>query len=110
MFYPGARFSVILSSKTCHRAQLWVSCVMRGSAQGRLQPIDSNNAVELYNLKDDIGEHHNLAASHTAKRDELLDDLLKWMESVKAPMPSQKNPAYAPDKPVKPGKKKNAPE
>ena len=77
---------------------------------GGLARIDSNNAVELYNLKDDIGEHHKLAASHTAKRDELLDDLLKWMESVKAPMPSQKNPAYAPDKPVKPGKKKNAPE
>jgi hypothetical protein len=38
MFYPGARFCVILSSKTRHRASRWANYAMRGSAQGRLQP------------------------------------------------------------------------
>lgn len=60
--------------------------------------IDANNAVELYNLADDLGERKNLALANPAKRDELLADLLKWMESVKAPLPSQANPNYAPDK------------
>lgn len=64
--------------------------------------LATNNAVELYNLRDDIGEHKNLALENTAKRDELLDDLLKWIADVKAPMPTQKNPAYDPN--AKPGK------
>ncbi len=59
--------------------------------------LATNNAVELYNLKDDIGEHKNLALENTAKRDELLDDLLKWIADNKLPMPNQKNPAYDPN-------------
>ncbi|TVS17223.1 MAG: twin-arginine translocation signal domain-containing protein [Planctomycetaceae bacterium] len=59
--------------------------------------LATNNAVELYNLKDDIGEHKNLALENTAKRDELLDDLLKWIADIKAPMPTEKNPAYDPN-------------
>jgi arylsulfatase A-like enzyme len=59
--------------------------------------LATNNAVELYNLAADLGERKNLALSNTAKRDELLTDLLHWMESVKAPMPTEKNPEYRPD-------------
>ena len=33
---------------------------------------------------------------NTSKRDELLDDLLKWMKSVGAKLPSQPNRAYDP--------------
>ena len=60
--------------------------------------LTQNNAVELYNLKDDIGERNNLANASTAKRDELLDDLLAWQKSVQAPLPSRPNPNYAPGK------------
>jgi arylsulfatase A-like enzyme len=56
--------------------------------------IDTNRAVELYNLASDIGERHDLAASNRAKRDELLDDLLAWFKATSAPLPSEKNPAY----------------
>ncbi|HEY1115656.1 MAG TPA: sulfatase [Chitinophagaceae bacterium] len=49
--------------------------------------LATNNAVELYNLRQDEGERTNLASTHTARRDELLNDLLAWMKSVKAPMP-----------------------
>lgn len=37
--------------------------------------INSNHAVELYNIKTDEGEHNNLADADLKKRDELLDDL-----------------------------------
>ena len=45
----------------------------------------------------DIGERKNLARENSSKRDELLDDLLKWMASVKAPLPTQRNAAYRPN-------------
>jgi arylsulfatase A-like enzyme len=67
--------------------------------------LAQNNAVELYNLKEDIGERKNLANANTAKRDELLDDLLAWQKSVFAPLPSQPNPNYAPGKEGQSGKK-----
>ena len=59
--------------------------------------LATNNAVELYNVPSDIGERKNLAREDSVKRDELLDDLLKWMASVKAPLPTQRNAAYRPD-------------
>lgn len=58
--------------------------------------LAENHAVELYNLKDDIGERNNLANKEIAKRDELLDDLLAWHTSVNARIPSQPNPKYDP--------------
>ncbi|HOD81060.1 MAG: Arylsulfatase [Planctomycetes bacterium ADurb.Bin126] len=63
---------------------------------GGREKIDANNAVELYNLADDIGERTNLAATRKGKRDELLDDLLAWFKSTNALMPSKTNPDYNP--------------
>jgi len=62
---------------------------------GRAQ-LATNGAVELYRLSDDLGEHHNLALSQPAKRDELLDALLGWIKSTGALLPSERNPAYDP--------------
>ncbi len=80
---------------------------------GGREKVASNNAVELYNLADDPGERTNLAKKNTAKRDELLDDLLAWMERVPAPLPAQANPKWnadasksLPAKKKKKGKKK----
>lgn len=61
--------------------------------------LATNNAVELYNLHDDIGERNNLASLNTAKRDELLDGLLAWFKATNAKLPEEKNPNYAPDAP-----------
>jgi arylsulfatase A-like enzyme len=63
---------------------------------GGKEKIASNNAVELYDLKSDIGERKNLAATDTKKRDELLADLLNWIEATKAPLPTKPNPDYNP--------------
>lgn len=59
--------------------------------------LTQNHAVELYNLKDDIGERNNLADQEPARRDELLDELLAWHKSVNAKVPSQPNPDYNPN-------------
>jgi arylsulfatase A-like enzyme len=46
----------------------------------------TNNAVELYDLKTDEGERNNIASSNPQKRDELLTDILAWMKKTKAKM------------------------
>ncbi len=46
--------------------------------------LATNRAVELYNLPNDIGEHHDLANAEPDRRDELLDDLLAWMKRTDA--------------------------
>lgn len=58
--------------------------------------LAKNHAVELYNLREDLGERNDLANLNPAKRDELLDELLAWQKSVNALMPSQPNPEYKP--------------
>lgn len=61
---------------------------------GGRENLTENNAVELYNLADDIGEAKNLAATETDKREELLNDLIKWQEEIDAPVPREINPEY----------------
>ncbi len=53
-----------------------------------------NNDLELYNLKDDIGEKNNQASSNTEKTRELLDLLMKWRNEIGAPVPFQLNPNF----------------
>ena len=72
--------------------------------------LAKNNAVELYNLREDLNEHTNLASTQPAKRDALLDDLLAWMKDTNAPMPTLANPAFDPTKPYKSKRKKFADE
>ncbi|UCG57983.1 MAG: sulfatase [Phycisphaerales bacterium] len=62
---------------------------------GGRDAIDTNNAVELYDLENDISETNNLANANRAKRDELLDLLIDWQKSVGAPIPTEPNPEYS---------------
>lgn len=61
---------------------------------GGKKMIDVNNSVELYNLKVDLSERHNLV--HTEKKisKRLLNDLLNWIEEIEAPLPHKANPEY----------------
>ncbi len=54
--------------------------------------------VELYNLRDDVGEARNLASELPEKVTELRTRLHAWQKEVGAQMPS-KNPSYDPSKP-----------
>jgi arylsulfatase A-like enzyme len=71
---------------------------------GGREKLATNGAVELYNLAADLGEHRNLAHAEPARRDALLNDLLAWMKSTNALVPSQPNPAYDPATAQAPGR------
>ncbi|MCS7166891.1 MAG: sulfatase [Gemmatales bacterium] len=43
--------------------------------------------LELYNLRDDLGETRNVAAQHPDLRDELQRELAHWRQRIRAPMP-----------------------
>jgi hypothetical protein len=64
------------------------------SLDGGRDNLSGNNAVELYNLRSDLEERNNLAQIETAKRDELLEELLQWIDDVEAPVPSEQNAEY----------------
>ena len=63
---------------------------------GGRDKLATNKAVELYNLADDLGEHHDLAQQEPDRRDALLNDLLAWIRQTGALIPSQPNAAYDP--------------
>ena len=52
--------------------------------------------LELYNLKDDIGETKNLADDRPDKLKQLHETMLEWREAVDAPIPTTPNPRYDP--------------
>ena len=50
--------------------------------------------IELYNLREDIGEESNLAELRPTKAKELQDALSAWRASVNAPVPTTPNPEF----------------
>jgi len=66
--------------------------------QGDFKLIEffEDSSLELYNLKDDIGEAKNLAETAPEKTRALHQRLLAWRKSVKAPMPTEPNPKFDP--------------
>ena len=67
------------------------------SGDFRLVEFYEDNRIELYNLKDDIGETRDLAAAMPEKADALRRQLHDWRTRVGAQMPMP-NPAYDPAK------------
>ncbi len=61
---------------------------------GGFENIETNNSVELYNIKNDISETNNLCNIEVEKRNELLHDLLMWQKKTNALVPSEANPEY----------------
>jgi arylsulfatase A-like enzyme len=76
----------------------------------RLVEFYEDNRVELYNLKDDIGERKDLAATLPEKAAALRQKLHDWRKRVDAQMPTP-NPNYDPNDtgPKTKREKKNAP-
>jgi hypothetical protein len=56
-----------------------------------------DGALELYNLKKDLGEENNLAQKMPEKAKELHGAMLKWRKATKAPVPTEKEPKYDPN-------------
>jgi len=63
----------------------------------RLVEFFEDSHVELYNLKDDVGESKDLATEMPEKARELRKKLAEWRTAVGAQMPAP-NPTYEPSK------------
>ena len=54
-----------------------------------------DGALELYNLKNDLGENQPRGV-RVGKVKELHAAMLKWRKETNAPVPTEKNPDYDP--------------
>ncbi|MCA9190646.1 MAG: sulfatase [Planctomycetales bacterium] len=62
-----------------------VSLIQQGD--WKLMEFFEDSRVELYNLKDDIGEVQNLADKEQSRTEQMLAQLTKWRQEVGAPLP-----------------------
>jgi arylsulfatase A len=62
-----------------------VSAIRQGD--WKLLEFLEDNQVELYNLKEDVGEKNNMVNTNPGKAKELLELLREWRQQVDAPMP-----------------------
>ncbi len=60
----------------------------------KLHEYFEDGGLELYNLREDIGEQHNLAEKMPEKTKQLHAMLESWRGSIDAPVPSEPNPNY----------------
>jgi arylsulfatase A-like enzyme len=78
------------------------------SGDWKLMEFLEDGRLELYNLRDDIGETKNLTKDMPDKAKELHARLLAWRSNVKAPMPTKNDGgATPPRKKVRQKKKAN---
>ncbi|WP_339707363.1 sulfatase [uncultured Kriegella sp.] len=70
-----------------------VSAIRKG--KWKLLEFFEDNHLELYNLKSDLGENHNLAEKHPDIVADLYHNLKAWRKSIDAKYPST-NPQYIP--------------
>jgi len=56
-----------------------------------------DGTLELYNLRQDIGEHHNLIQEYPEKSLELVTILRNWQAETGAFIPTQSNPGFLQD-------------
>ncbi|MEM7309331.1 MAG: sulfatase [Planctomycetota bacterium] len=62
----------------------------------KLLEFYEDGRLELYDLAQDPGEERDLAAERPELRDELHARLSRWRERTAAPVPTERNPKYAP--------------
>jgi len=74
------------------------------SGDWKLVEFYEDMRVELFNLKDDLSEMHDLATTNPGKTVELRTMLHEWREAMDAQMPTP-NPDYHPTRPGRPGRK-----
>ncbi|MBN2475858.1 MAG: sulfatase [Pirellulales bacterium] len=67
----------------------------------KLLEFFEDRRLELYNLREDIGERKDLAASMPDKVQQLHAQLKSWQTAIQAPMPTPHDPDSAPE--TKPG-------
>lgn len=74
------------------------------SGDWKLMEFLEDGRLELYNLREDLGEATNLASSRAEKAAEMRARLAAWRDDVRAPMPQRRGPE-APTGKAKPTKR-----
>lgn len=69
-------------------------CSIIRDGDWKLHEYFEDGAIELYNLREDIGEKKNLAQELPEKAKQMHAKLVSWRESVHAPVPTEPNPKY----------------
>jgi arylsulfatase A-like enzyme len=62
----------------------------------KLHQYFEDGGLELYNLKEDIGEKTNLVETYPEKAADLLRILEEWRATTNAPVPTRLNPEFIP--------------
>ncbi len=70
------------------------ACAIR-AGDWKLIEFFEDGRAELYNLREDISESHNVAQDYPEKTNELKARLAQWRKEVQAKIP-QPNPDYRP--------------
>lgn len=60
----------------------------------KLHQYFEDGGLELYNLKEDIGENQNLSEKYPERTRNMLDRLEAWQEETGADIPSEPNPEF----------------
>jgi arylsulfatase A-like enzyme len=66
------------------------------SGDFKLHEFYEDGRIELYNIKEDIGETTDISRKNPAKAKELKEKLAAWKAKTNAPVPTKLNPEYAP--------------
>lgn len=69
------------------------ACAVRDGDWKLIEHFEEHR-IELFNLRDDIGETTDLSTRHPQRTRRLHDQLVRWRESIEAQIP-QPNPDYA---------------
>ena len=72
-------------------------CSIVREGDWKLHEYFEDGGLELYNLKTDIGEQHNLASSEPGRTAALHQRLKSWRAATQAPVPTAKNPDFDPE-------------
>lgn len=91
-------FPAYLQTRDHNKTGLWRSTPWSAIRYEDFKLIEffEDDHLELYDLKNDPGEKKNLAAGMPDKAGELYDLLNQWRVSIKAPIPTERNPEYKP--------------
>ena len=76
-----------------YHGSMWAPGAAVRAGDWKLIEFYEEDRVELYNLKDDIGEVNDLSKSNPEETKQLVNMLHKWQEETNAKMPTP-NPSY----------------
>lgn len=106
------RYFTLINNNETERDLFWhfpayLESYLNGGRDFRAKPYSSirsgdwkliyhyeDKSMELFNLKNDLGESQDLSGSNPVKRGELYQKLMKWIQETHAPIPVKLNPYY----------------